>query len=90
MSRHSLAILTDGMLSDSQKRTLTLLSLGWIADALVYVPEEEEEKKKVRVWNLPDTKPKPIDNKDKQLKDEDEYIYSIISTFIQCQNLELA
>ena len=90
MSRRSLAILTDGMLSDSQKRTLTLLSLGWIADALVYVPEEEEEKKKVRVWNNPDSEPNPIDKRAKQLKEEDEYIYSIILTFIQCQNLKAA
>ena len=27
------------------------------------------------MWNLPDTQPKPIDNKAKQLRDEDEYIY---------------
>ncbi len=90
MSRRSLAILTDGMLSESQKRTLTLLSLGWIENALVYVPEEEEPKKKVRVWNNPDNPPSPIAERMKRLKQEDEEIFSIISTFMQCQNFQFA
>lgn len=83
MAKRALAILSEGRLSESQRKTLTLLSLGWLE--LIYVPDEEEETpirrgggvyKKIdrekELWDL--------------LKKEDEEVFAIIRTFIQWEN----
>jgi len=84
----SLAILSEGMLSDSQKRSLTLLSQGWLAVALTPVPDETivvpRRRNFVYVVNKNFlSKSKKVDLADKIRKMDDEEIFSIISTFIQ-------
>jgi hypothetical protein len=78
MSRRSLAILSEGMLSDSQRRALTMLSLGWLE--LTYVPEPVTRRRRrgggsdgSAIW----------DKKWEILKREDEEIFAIISTFME-------
>lgn len=83
MSRRSLAILSEGMLSDSQRRTLTLLSLGWLE--LTYVPQVEEEEPRRRGGGYPTRTPYDDrwEKKAEILKREDEEIFAIISTFME-------
>lgn len=78
MSRRSLAILSEGMLSDSQRRSLTLLSLGWIE--LTYVPEEPVRRRRRRGGSSSDTSPSR--ERSNRLRREDEEIFAIIRTFI--------
>jgi hypothetical protein len=84
MSRRSLAILSEGMLSDSQRRTLTLLSLGWLE--LTYVPEEDDDTRRRRGGGGTYYRTPYDDRWEKKaeiLKREDEEIFAIISTFIE-------
>jgi hypothetical protein len=88
MSRRSLAILSEGMLSDSQRRSLTLLSLGWLE--LTYVPEEPKKKKKKGggiPWDIvnPNKKKRKDREKEFRLKEERELL-AIIRTFMLLQN----
>jgi len=85
MARRSLAILSEGMLSDSQKRSLTLLSLGWIEVTFVRVLDEEDDGRRSLGIVYGHSKPNKTDWREKQLRQEDEEIYAIISTFIQWQ-----
>ena len=78
MSRRSLAILSEGRLSDSQRRSLTLLSLGWLE--LTYVPEEPVRRKRRRGGSSSDTSPSR--DRSNRLRKEDEEIFAIIRTFI--------
>lgn len=90
LGRRPLALLSEGRLSESQVRALTLLSLGWIE--VVYVPEEEEEDDGRRTLGVVYTGPKRDYKSElyKRLKEEDEIIFSIISTFVQWQELKVA
>ena len=84
MAKRALAILSEGRLSESQRKTLTLLSLGWLE--LIYVPEEEEEE---RHSGGGYTVSKKIDREKELwdlLKKEDEEVFAIIRTFIQWEN----
>jgi len=90
MAKRPLALLTEGRLSESQVRALTLLSLGWIEVTYVPAPEEEDDGRRTLgvVYMGP-----PRDYKQEQykrLKEEDEVIFSIISTFVQWQELKIA
>ena len=78
MSRRSLAILSEGRLSDSQRRSLTLLSLGWLE--LTYVPEGPVRKKRRRGGSSSDTAPSR--ERKNRIRREDEEIFAIIRTFI--------
>ena len=78
MSRRSLAILSEGRLSDSQRRSLTLLSLGWLE--LTYVPEEPVRRKRRRGGSSSDTSVSR--DKKNRIRREDEEIFAIIRTFI--------
>ena len=81
MAKRPLAILTEGRLTESQVRALTLLSLGWI-EVVYVVPDTGERRlpamgggeggKKMYSWD--------------RLKQEEEIIMSLISTFKQWQN----
>lgn len=82
-----LAILSEGRLSESQIRALTLLSLGWLE--LIYVPEDDG------IRDLPivgggDAAKNYSNWRKKLIKEEDEIIFSIISTFIKWQELKVA
>jgi len=89
-NKRPLAILTEGMLSESQIRALTLLSLGWIE--VVYVPTTEEEDDGRRTLGVVYMGPVRDYKQEqyKRLKEEDEVIFSIISTFVQWQELKIA
>lgn len=87
-ANRSLAILSEGMLSDSQKRSLTLLSQGWLAVAITPIPDETitvpRRRNFIYVTNKNFfSKSKKVDLADKRRKADDEEIFSIISTFIQ-------
>jgi len=87
-NNRSLAILSEGMLSDSQKRSLTLLSQGWLAIAITPVPDETITVPRRRNFAYVVnknflTKSKKVDVADRRRKADDEEIFSIISTFIQ-------
>lgn len=89
MSRRSLAILSAGMLSDSQKRALTLLSEGWLAIALV--PEDGITSRRRRNFAYVADKNflsniKKVDNNDKRKKNDDEEIMGVIRTFMTWVN----
>jgi len=84
----SLAILSKGRLSDSQKRSLTLLSRGWLAVAITPIPDETITTPRRRNFAYVVnknflSKSKKVDLADKRRKTDDEEILSIISTFIQ-------
>lgn len=88
MSRRSLAILSEGRLSDSQRKSLTLLSLGWLAVAIVPEPTNDGRVRRRTFMyainnNFLDNSPSPRikRNRDK-IKKEDEEILAIIRTFI--------
>lgn len=88
MSRRSLAILSAGMLSDSQKRSLTLLSEGWLAVAIVPEPTDDGRVRRRNFMyaitnNFLDNSPSPTAKKKKdKIKREDEEVLSIIHTFM--------
>lgn len=87
--RRSLAILSVGMLSDSQRRSLTLLSEGWLAVALV--PEEGITSRRRRNFAYVAGKNflsniKKVDNNDKRKKNDDEEIMGVIRTFMTWVN----
>lgn len=84
-----LVILTEGRLSPTQLNTLRLLSLGYLD--LVLAPSEVEEirrRRRIGVIVTPsrNTRKREQDELDKRIKQEDEEIFSIISTFMSCQN----
>jgi len=82
-SNRPLAILSEGRLSESVIRALTLLSLGWLEVTIVPEPEEEERRPQAAGAYRPQRK--EIDFKEKALRRDDEEIYAIISTFIKWQ-----
>lgn len=88
MSKRPLAILTEGMLSESQVRALTLLSLGWIE--VVLAPTEIEEIRKRRkmgvVFRNNDNVKSKKQQREEMVKADDEEILTIIRTFMQWQN----
>jgi len=77
-----LAILSEGRLSESQIRALTLLSLGWL-EVFIAPPPEEEPRVIKAGFVMPESKRNH--QKMKLLKQDDEEIYAIISTFIKWQ-----
>jgi len=79
----ALAILSEGRLSESQIRALTLLSLGWLEVFIAPPPEEEERGPQAAGAYRPQRK--KMDWRDRQLRQDDEEIYAIISTFIKWQ-----
>jgi hypothetical protein len=83
VSKRSLAILSDGLLSESQRRSLTLISLGWLE--LIYPPKAEEEDKKRRMGMLIETERNDASEIIKKLREEDNEILAIIYTFMECQ-----
>ena len=88
MSIRSLAILSEGRLSDSQRKALTLLSLGWLAVAIVPEPTDDGRVRRrnfmyVTNYNFLDNSPSLIERKKRdKIKREDEEIMAIIHTFI--------
>ena len=91
-----LAILSEGRLSDSQIRALTLASLGWLE--LVLSPNEVAEIRRRRGLGriiMPEWTPREKQRKNddeermKRIREDDEEILAIIRTFISCQNLEI-
>jgi hypothetical protein len=85
MSRRSLAILSAGMLSDSQKRSLTLLSEGWLAVALVPEPTDDGRvRRRVFAYAVFSGDVSGIVGKKKndRVKKDDEEILAIIHTFM--------
>jgi hypothetical protein len=86
----SLAILSEGRLSESQKRTLTLLSLGWIEVTMAPVAEPEDDgvRKLGVIYTGPERNLK--NEKLKKLQEDDEVIFSIIATFVQWQESRVA
>lgn len=86
-----LAILSEGRLSDSQIRALTLLSLGWL-ELTLSEREKEETRKRRRIgviytpWN-PKERQRKKEEEDlvKRIREDDEEILAIIRTFIACQ-----
>lgn len=86
MSNRALAILSEGMLSDSEIRSLTLLSQGWLAVAIV--PEDDGIVHRRNFMyaitnNFLDNSPSPTAKKKKdKIKREDEEVLSIIHTFM--------
>lgn len=89
MARRSLAIMSEGRLSESQRLTLTLLSLGWLQ--LIYVPQPEEDdgRRTLGVVYM-GAERNYKQEKFKALKEEDEVIFAIISTFVQWQESKVA
>ena len=85
-----LAILSEGRLSDSQTRTLTLASLGWLE--LILAPSEVEEirrRRRIGVIVTPsrnNRKKEQEDEYNERIKKDDEEIIAIIRTFISCQS----
>ena len=82
--RRSLAILSEGRLSDSQREALTLLSLGWLAVA-ISLPEGSTRKRKAFYYVvnhnfLRRSKPKPI--KRDKIAIHNEEIMAIIRSFV--------
>jgi len=89
-----LAILSEGRLTSSQVRALTLASLGWIE---ITLSDNEiaaiRKKRSIRViypiQNPRDKQQKrDAEERLKRIKEEDEEMLAIIRTFISCQNLE--
>lgn len=81
-----LAILSEGRLSESQIRALTLLSLGWLEVFVAPEPEDDGRPRVIKAgFVMPEAKKK--NQKTKRLEQDDEEIYAIISTFIQWQAL---
>lgn len=77
--RRALAISSEGMLSDSQRKALTLLSLGMLVLSIeppIPVIEVEERRGGVKT---------DLQNVQKRLLQEDDEILSIIYTFMKCQ-----
>lgn len=80
-----LAILSEGRLSESQIRALTLLSLGWL-EVFVAPPPEDDRPRVIKAgFVMPEAKKK--NQKTKRLEQDDEEIYAIISTFMKWQAL---
>lgn len=90
MIRRPLAILSEGRLTLSQSRAITLLSLGLIEVFLA--PLEEDEKKKkgggasAFVYNnKKDYREDDLKEKlKKRLLQDDDEIYAIINIFMEC------
>lgn len=90
-----LAILSEGRLTSSQIRAITLASLGWLD---LELSENEKaairKKRSIRVV-YPQTNPRERQRKRdeeerlKRIREEDEEMLAIIRTFISCQNLEI-
>jgi len=78
-----LAILSEGRLSESQIRALTLLSLGWLE--VFIAPEPDDDRPRVIKAGFVMPESKKNHQKMKLLKQDDEEIYAIISTFIKWQ-----
>ncbi|MFA7287684.1 MAG: hypothetical protein WC055_02290 [Melioribacteraceae bacterium] len=79
MSRRALAILSEGMLSESQKRSLTLLSLGMIEVTLSPTPTPERRRRGGgRDGSYVEDQSHRI-----KLQKEDEEILALIRSFIE-------
>lgn len=87
MSNRSLAILSQGMLSDSQKRSLTLLSEGWLAVSLVPEPTADGRPRRrvfaYAVFSSDGISAPNAKKNDDRVKKDDEEVMAIIHTFIQ-------
>jgi len=84
-----LVILTEGRLSPTQLNALRLLSLGYLD--LVLAPSEVDEIRRRRsleviVTSYPNRRIKEREEENERIRKEDEEIFSIISTFMSCQN----
>jgi len=84
-----LVILTEGRLSPTQINSLRLLSLGYLD--LVLAPSEVDEIRRRRsleviVTSYPNRRIKEREEENERIRKEDEEIFSIISTFMSCQN----
>jgi len=89
MAKRPLALLTEGRLSESVVRALTLLSLGWIEITMAPEEPEDDGRRTLGVVYMGPTRDYKQEQY-KRLKDEDEVIFSIISTFVQWQELKIA
>lgn len=81
--------MSEGMLSDSQRKALTLLSLGWLAVALVPADGISSGRRRNFVYvvgyNFLSKSKKPKDD-EKRRKRDDEEIMAIIRTFISWEH----
>ena len=90
LGKRPLALLTEGMLSESQIRALTLLSLGWL-EVFVAPEEEEEDRGRRRLNVVYNGNPRNyrLELLDRIRKDDDE-VLGIIRTFIAWQESKVA
>jgi len=84
-----LVILSEGRLSPTQINSLRLISLGYLD--LVLAPSEVDEIRRRRsleviVTSYPNRRIKEREEENERIRKEDEEIFSIISTFMSCQN----
>lgn len=89
LGKRPLALLSEGRLSESQIRALTLLSLGWIEVIYVPEPEEDDGRRTLGVVYM-GAERNYKQEKFKALKEEDDVIFAIISTFVQWQESKVA
>lgn len=90
LGKRPLALLSEGRLSESQIRALTLLSLGWIEVFLA--PEEEDDDRGRRRLNVVyngNPRNYGLELLDRIKRDDDE-VLGIIRTFIAWQESKVA